>query len=389
LTAPIVHVVAGLGRSQGGPSYSIPRLCAAQREAGAEIRLCAVESPGDEPLTDVEAELWRHDYANVPVVGKLRASRSLRSHLESVVPAAAVVHVHGIWLMPNVDAGIVAGRNNRPLVVSPRGMLAPEALRISRNRKRLFWKFLQEAAYAKAAVWHATCEAEADEIRNFGVRAPVAVIPNGVDIPSVAGPRRQAPHAAPRCKTLLFLGRVHPKKALPLLVQAWAQVSGEFNDWRLRIVGPDENGHAAELKALIKKLGVERISIEPPLFEALKAEALSDASIFILPTLNENFGVAVAEALAAGTPAIVTKGAPWSGLVTEDCGWWVDHGLAPLASAMRAAMRTTPAELQAMGDRGRAWVARDFTWTRVATDMLAVYDWLGHGGPAPATVRLN
>jgi len=232
-------------------------------------------------------------------------------------------------------------------------------------------------------------EAEAEEIRNFGVRAPIVVIPNGVDIPSVADPQRPAPPAISHLKTLLFLGRVHPKKALPLLVQAWAQVSGEFSDWQLRIVGPDENGHAAELKALAGKLGVERIRIEPPLFGPPKWEALSDASIFILPTLNENFGIAVAEALGAGTPAIVTKGAPWQGLITENCGWWVDHGVASLASAMRAAMRTTPAELQAMGDRGRAWVARDFTWRRIATDMLAVYDWLEHSGPAPATVRLN
>jgi glycosyltransferase involved in cell wall biosynthesis len=388
LTAPIVHVVAGLGRSQGGPSYSVPRLCAAQREAGADVRLFAVASPGDEPLPDVGAELCAPDYSNVPLVGKLRASRSLRSHLETVVPGADVVHVHGIWLMPNVEAGRIARRSGKPLIVSPRGMLAPEALRISRTRKQLFWKLLQEGAYAGAAAWHATCEAEADEIRNFGVHAPISVISNGVDVFSACNGRELTP-APTRGKTLLYLGRVHPKKALPVLVQAWAQVSGDFTDWRLRIVGPDENGHAAELRELASKLGAERICIEPPVFGALKQAALSEASVFVLPTLNENFGIAVAEALGAGTPAIVTKGAPWSGLVQERCGWWIDHGAVPLASAMREAMRMTCTDLEEMGERGRGWMRRDFTWSRIAADTLEVYDWLVRGGAPPSTVRLN
>jgi len=104
--------------------------------------------------------------------------------------------------------------------------------------------------------------------------------------------------------------------------------------------------------------------------------------------LNENFGVTVAEALAAGTPVIATKGAPWGALQREGCGWWIDHGVEPLATALANAMMLKREALQAMGAKGRAWMARDFSWDRVAYDMLNIYRWLSSGGETPSTVRL-
>src|SRR5262249_54878175 len=112
------------------------------------------------------------------------------------------------------------------------------------------------------------------------------------------------------------------------------------------------------------------------------------ADIFVLPTLNENFGVTVAEALAAGTPVIATKGAPWGALQREGCGWWIDHGVEPLATALATAMLLKRDALQAMGAKARAWMARDFSWDRVAYDMLNIYRWLSSGGETPSTVHL-
>lgn len=383
-----MHVVPGLGRSFGGPSYSVPSLSAAQREAGASVRLFAVESRGDEPLGFVDADFGRHDYAGVPLIRKLRTSKSLQTLLSATVPRAALVHVHGIWLMPNVQAGRTARRYGRPLVVSPRGMLAADALRISRFQKRAFWKLLQEQAYAGAAVWHATCEAEAEEIRAFGIHAPIAVIANGIDIPP-APLHHSKRDAGGLTKTALFLGRIHPIKGLTSLIKAWARVGSKFPDWQLRIVGPDESGHAAELRNLAIQLGAKTVLIEPAVFGAQKSEVLANATLFVLPTLHENFGLAVAEALAASLPAIVTKGAPWPGLQKEQCGWWIDQGVQSLAEALQTALQTSPAELRIMGERGRVWMARDFCWGRIARDMLRVYDWIDHGGAPPSTVRLN
>ena len=159
--------------------------------------------------------------------------------------------------------------------------------------------------------------------------------------------------------------------------------------WRLKIVGPPEAGHDDELRALAMALGLTRVSIEGPIYGDAKTVAYREADLFVLPTLNENFGLTVAEALAAGTPAISTKGAPWSGLESEGCGWWIDHGVEPLAAALAHAMALPREALKAMGDKGREWMARDFSWDRVAHDMLGVYLWLARSAEPPATIRFD
>jgi glycosyltransferase involved in cell wall biosynthesis len=386
MTQAIVHVVASLARRYGGPSYSVPSLCAAQARAGANVELCAVETVGDLPLEGVSAALFRHDLSRTPVLRQLHFSGGLRRQLNATAQSASIVHAHGLWLMPNVEAGLAARRYKVPLVVSARGMLAAESLRISPLRKRIFWTLLQGSAYGRAAAWHATCEAEAEEIRRFGIRAPIAIVPNGISLP-VAG---QSPAMRAEGKrTVLYLGRVHPKKALDTLVRAWTGVARDFPGWRLRIVGPDENGHAADLRELAAALQSEAISIEVPVFGKAKDELLAEASLFVLPTLNENFGIAVAEALAAGVPAIVTRGAPWAGLADERCGWWIDHGVGPLAAALRDAMQLPASTLREMGSRGRGWMARAFEWDPIARDLLGVYKWLCEGGDRPSTVTLG
>jgi glycosyltransferase involved in cell wall biosynthesis len=185
------------------------------------------------------------------------------------------------------------------------------------------------------------------------------------------------------------LGRIHPKKGLDRLVRAWARLEAAHPDWRLRIVGPDELGHAKELIALASEVKAQHVSVEKSVAGDAKIAAYQQANLFVLPTFNENFAVTVAEALAAGTPVIATKGAPWRALQSEGCGWWIDHGVDPLAAALASAMGMTREALQAMGARGRTWMARDFSWDRVANDMLDVYRWLVLGGEPPGTVRLK
>jgi glycosyltransferase involved in cell wall biosynthesis len=382
----IVHAVPGLGRSQGGPSYSVPRLCEALSLKGNRVELYSVENRGDRIHDGVKATLCKQDLRGLPIVGKLRTSREFRVRMKRASSSARVVHAHGIWLMPNVDAGVAAERARVPLVISPRGMLAKEALNFSSLQKRVFWRLLQERAYAGAALWHATSEGEAEDIRSFGVRAPIAVIPNGIDV----FPSAQA--AAPTAvdsHTALYLGRIHPKKGLVPLIEAWSSLAHKYPRWRLRIVGPDENDHASELSSLASRLESPNVSIEPALYGAAKNELLANASLFVLPTLNENFGIAAAEALAAGLPTIVTKGAPWSGLVTEGCGWWIDHGAKPLAETLDKAMSLPPETRRAMGLAGRAWMTREFGWDAIADSMLEAYAWVAGQGPRPATVRLN
>ncbi len=265
-------------------------------------------------------------------------------------------------------------------------MLAPAALAFSRAKKRAFWTLLQGPAVHGAACIHATSEQEYEEIRCFGLANPVAVIPNGIDLPELAAQPEAEPIAE---RVVLSLGRIHPKKGLSLLVHAWSKVEAKFPGWRLKIVGPPEVGHDDELRALATALGLTRVSIGGPIYGAAKTTTYREAEVFVLPTLNENFGLTIAEALAAGTPAITTKGAPWGRLENEGCGWWIDHGIEPLALGLAQAMALPGDVLKAMGEKGREWMRRDFSWERIARDMLDVYLWLARRGELPSTIRLD
>lgn len=384
------HVIAGLAPVYGGPSYSVPRLCEALAAAGAGTVLLSVVGK-DGGQRDVYEHGYRDrrfawDYACIPVLRRLLSSQGLSKALRNASVTADVIHNHGLWLMPNVRAAWAAAAERKSLVISPCGMLAPVALAFSRLKKRAFWALLQGRAVRSAACIHATSEQEYEEIRSLGLSNPVAIIPHGTDLPELPA---QWPAGPPVERVVLSLGRIHPKKGLSRLVHAWAKVEAKHPRWRLRIVGPPEAGHDNELRALVMALGLTRLSVEGPIPGDAKTTAYREADLFVLPTLNENFGLTVAEALAAGTPVISTKGAPWSGLECEGCGWWIDHGVEPLAAALAHAMALPRETLKAMGNKGRAWMARDFSWDSVARDMLDVYLWLARGGEPPATIRFD
>jgi glycosyltransferase involved in cell wall biosynthesis len=385
-----VHVIAGLDPVNGGPFYSVPRLCDALTAAGAEIMLLSVaERQSGQRNCQHKGYCDRRfawDYACIPILRRLRISRGLSSALHDAAPSLDVIHNHGLWLMPNISAGGAAITGPTPLVVSPRGMLAPAALAFSRWKKRAFWALLQGPMIRGAACLHATSEQEYEEIRGFGLGNPIAIIPNGIDLPNSAAPQSAQPAVE---RVALSLGRIHPKKGLAHLVHAWSKVEARFPGWRLRIAGPPELGHDNELRALAASLGLARIPVEGPIYGEAKTAAYRGADVFVLPSLNENFGMTVAEALAAGTPVISTKGAPWSGLEREGCGWWIDHGAEALAAALAHAMALPREVLKAMGDKGRAWMARDFSWDRVARDMLDVYLWLARSAQPPLTVQFG
>jgi glycosyltransferase involved in cell wall biosynthesis len=380
------HVLAGVDEQTAGPSQSVTSLARALEDLDQAVDIDCVLNWRAPPATAVRPVPHRHrqDWANVPGLKNLCLSSAMRHALEEAAERTDVIHAHGLWLMPNVYPAWTAKRSGIPLVLSPRGMLGSAALAFSSRRKALFWALAQKRAVEAVACLHATSEAEYEEMRAFGLRNPVAVIPNGVAAPSLT-----VRPVASSVRTLLTIGRIHPKKGLDNLIRAWALLETRFPDWRLRIVGPDEIGHAGELAALGRELGLAHVRIEPPLFGADKTTAYQAAELFVLPTRNENFAMTVAESLAAGTPVVATKGAPWQGLQTKQCGWWVDIGVEPLAEALAQAMALPPAQLQGMGARGQHWMGEDFSWNRVAADMLGVYRWLVGTAPPPAQVRFD
>ena len=378
----IIEIVASVADPSHGPSYSVPRLAEGVARAGAEVELFSVGTPGDVIHNGVRRRTFAHDLAGLPRIGHLRLSGAMRQALFAEARgSAAVLHTHGLWLAPNLSPADAAGAAGKAFVISPRGMLGDAAMRFSSAQKRLFWTAFQHKAMASAAFIHATSEGEYDEVRARGLTNPVVVLPNGVDVPDAFA----KPAAAERIA--LSLGRIHPKKGLDRLVRAWGDAGAATKGWRLRIVGPSELGHAGQLAAIAAGLGLTNVEIAGPAYGEDKLAAYRAASLFVLPTLNENFAMTVAESLAAGTPVISTKGAPWPGLETEGCGWWIEHGGAAMTAALTAALVLPDAELAAMGARGRAWMTRDFGWEAIGRRMLAAYDWAAGAGERPKEAR--
>jgi glycosyltransferase involved in cell wall biosynthesis len=374
----VIEVVPSISEEASGPSYSVPRLAAALAQVGAHVQLHVLA-----PAPAADKSYRVHAHPRCPLLWRLGISPAMRRALRREAGEVNVIHNHSLWMMPNIyPAQAVRGKTCR-LVTSPRGTLSAWSLGQSYWRKRLIWLLGQGQAVRDSHCFHATAENEYQEIRRAGLRGPVAIIPNGIELrPKIVrtecGPRR-----------LLFLGRIHPKKGIDVLLRAWGQIEPRFSEWELRIIGKDELGYQARMQELSRTLGLKRVSFPGPAYGEQKAEEYKNAHLFVLPTHSENFGIAVAEALAWGLPAIVSKGAPWSGLEEKGCGWWIEKGVAPLVDCLASALALPPVQLYEKGQRGRLWIEQEFSWERVGRMMYETYSWLIGGGQSPSWVLVE
>lgn len=376
----VIHVVPAVTIEASGPSYTVPRLCESLIRTGVNLHLAALN--------------WAPMRGSLPYLKtfplgfgprRLGTSPSMRRWLEEEARSGRIdlIHNHSLWVMANVYPGRACKYGRCQLVVSPRGTLSKWALRRSALQKRIFWRFLQAQVLKGATCFHATAESEYDDIRRLGFRQPVCILPNGIDPPPFVE------KTATGHRILLFLGRIHPVKGVDMLLKSWQAVETRFPEWELHLAGPDDDGYLAKMRGLVAHLRLKRVVFRGLLLDEEKWRAYSTSSLFVLPTHSENFGMTVAEALGAGTPAIVTKGAPWAGLETQGAGWWIDIGIDPLVACLEQALALPEMRLAEMGQAGRDWMERDYSWDRIGKQLSVTYHWLLEGGEAPPWVRLN
>ena len=408
----VVHLTTSVSREAGGLFESVRHLSRGVAAVGHQFQVDVIGTR--DRHTDQDAELWQPLAVRTHTIwGPKRFGYARGKTADLFASNPDLVHVHGMWQYPSIAVLRWARRTGKPYIVSPHGMIEPWSLQQSRFKKRLAGWLYQWPCLEKAFCLRATSTLEAQSIRLAGFKNLIALIPNGVDVPEVGGRRsddggrpgevaNQGLHGPGKAESgiqksevrrALFLSRIHPKKGLLNLVKAWAAVQKaqgarrKESAWELLIVGPDEGGHLAEVRAAVRAAGLEKqILFQGEVMGEAKTRLYCESDLFVLPSFSENFGLVIAEALSCGVPVITTHATPWEELETHRCGWWIETGVESLVKALREATALSDVERSEMGRRGRQLIEDRYTWPAISRQMGAVYEWMLGAGPKPDCV---
>jgi glycosyltransferase involved in cell wall biosynthesis len=357
----VVHVVPSIAAGRGGPTYVVLHLARALADLGEEVRVVATRSdlrPGDED--EARRRLGGVPLTMVPIVGTPRAELAPRLPrlLWRELAHADVVHVHTVFTFPVAITPPLCRALGVRHVVRPAGTLDATCLELgSQPAKRLALAGFVRRNLAGAGAVHATSALEAGDLRALVPDARVEVIAPGVELPSRITPR-------PRARRVGTLGRLHPIKRLEPLIDAMATFDGEL--W---IAGDGDPAYRAQLEARARG----RTRFLGHLDEARKRSFLDECDVLVFPSSHESFGVAVAEAMAAARPVVVSPEVGLAGEIAEaGAGRVAAAEPRALAEAIGALLDDGAASDRA-GAAGRALVESRYTWTAAAERTRALY----------------
>jgi glycosyltransferase involved in cell wall biosynthesis len=382
----VLHVIPSVSPLRGGPSRAVLAMVGALRQQGVEASILTTNDHGPGTDPSLPPGRWT-ERDGVPLLAFRRWSPPLAPLREYAISPGLVawlrrhiddydlLHVHAIFSFPSTWAMVQARQARVPYLVRTIGQLSPWSLGQSSGRKRWMLRLVERGNLEAAAAMHFTTRAESDEASALALRAPGLILPLGVDPPAAALVRAMAaPGAADGGARFLFLSRLHPKKQLERLLQALAILRRQRPDtpWRLTIVGSGPAAYELELRSLADRLGLaDRCRWLGHLEGEAKQEQLLRAHWLVLPSAAENFGIAVAEALACGTPVIVSPEVAVAELVEEAGAGLVSSSQPELlaASLSRALAGPTPAMRQAALNLAEQRLA----WKAIAAELQSAY----------------
>jgi glycosyltransferase involved in cell wall biosynthesis len=385
----IVHVIATLDPAAGGPPGVVSRLATAQASAGADVAIFSHADPARREATATSLRgipgMEAVRLASAPPAGRFSLPPAASAMLRDEISRADVVHLHGVWEPTLLFAGGAARSAGKPYVVAPHGMLYPWSLAQKAMKKRVALALGYRRMLQRAAALHVLNLDESAAMDPLKLRPPHIVLPNGVFPDEIEPlPDRGTFHAAhPELggdPFILFLSRLHPGKGLLLLADAFARFAAGHPRVRLVIAGPDAGARAA-FEAQIAAAGfASRVHVIGPIYGPAKFAALVDAACFCLPSEHETFSMAVTEALACGTPAVISDACHFPEVAESNAGRVVPRTVDALAAAL-ADVFDDPAEAERMGQAGRQLVRERFTWPAIAAASLTTYGNLLRGQP--------
>ena len=387
----ILTFLTSIDQTKGGPSRSVPMFVRGLTLEGVDITLMVYKT------NDMNLHALDNTSAKVHLIPANYKKRELEDFVRQ--EKFDIIHGQCIWEPLFHHMRVIADKYHIPFILTPRGTLEPWSLQQSKWKKKIARWLYQDKDLKRCVCIYATAEMEAQHIRDLGFKNPICIIPNGIETEGY--PCRK--DASMVKKRILFLSRIHPKKGIEVLIEAFSILHKEFQDWSVMIVGNGEEDYRKALNEKVAKLGLtDKVQILAPVFGEAKMKIYQESSVFCLPSYSENFGMVIAEAMSCGVPAITTNGTPWQ-LVNGDkatmganldvlgdnkrTGWCLDLSVENLVSALREAMMMNPEELYDMGQRGSKLVNDNFNYRSVAKKNKALYEWILGKEPKPSFVH--
>lgn len=363
----VSHVINSIDNSTGGPARSVTSLLETILQK-SNLNVVLYSGKTDNPIiSDFIIDRGEVQFLSSNFTGHLK---DLNEKLRLSKPD--VIHGHGLWQMPIHQMALSARKIGVPYIISPRGMLDVWSINHKGFKKKIALKLYQRKDLEFASGFHATSKVEAENIRKAGFRNPIAVIPNGVKVPEII--KKTSP--CPEKRKVLFLSRLVKNKGIEELLVAWSRLDLSLtHNWELNIVGSGDKEYLNKLNKIKVERNLSNVQFRGAAYGEDKANYFLEADLFVLPTYTENFGVAIAEALAYGVPVITTKGAPWSDLTENNCGWWIDFGEEPLRLSLIEALSSSQESLNEMGENGRGLIQDKYSLDSVSQKMRELYDW--------------
>ena len=374
----ILQTIAGFGAHSGGTSTCTYDLISALQELPCDVDLLTLLSKDASDKLMGEGEEWIKALPNDSVT-PYGYSSNMKKWMEREINHYDVFHTNGLWMYVNHATCKLARKQGKPYVITPHGMLYPDALHRSYWKKWPLLKLYFHEDIMKANCLHVTCKQEMEHVRAFGYQGPVAIIPNPAVIPQLS---LNAGKPLSR-KAFGFLGRLHPIKKVENLFYGDALLEGKQDECEIWIMGSGVPEYEKFLHDEVARLGLKNVKFLGFVNGQAKYERLAQISTLFVPSDFENFGMIVAEALSVGTPVMASLGTPWELLNEKQCGWWMDRTPENIADVMRQVLSMPSSELDAMGERGRLLVRENFAANQVAAKMKLLYEWILGLSPKP------
>jgi glycosyltransferase involved in cell wall biosynthesis len=387
----IINVIENLDDTYGGPAKSVPYMCKYLEDIDVDTQILSICLKSNEKNSLVERYKLNWKIFNYNFFKSFRYSVDMKRYIKNIAlkEKNIILHTHNLWNYICYISLKISQKYNLPLIVSIRGSLYKWSLEQSKWKKLIAWALFQKRVLQNASCIHVTEMKELEAVRDLQIKTPIAIIPNGINLEEFKGLKTKNDAKSSLGlkndkKYILFISRLHPKKGIEFLINSWINIANTYQDWDLLIVGPEYNKHYVDdlRSKIIDSQLSERVVFTGMLEGDERLDSFAASSLFVLPSYSENFGVAIAEAMAAKLPIITTHGTPWKEINIYKAGWWVELNQDNIDYALNQALACSEHELGLKGLNGLRLIEK-YEWKYQATKMKELYEYIINGKHKP------